>query len=450
MFRRPRNRPIPVRFPRAQKRTRESETPFEFTQKIESGLSAILGFFVDVVRVIYRMFRHPLSFDRYADPKGNLAPSVRPFTFLALTAFIATNAVRALTTSMLLVMLTFARCSAPETQEEVAFPNMASLLKLPAVEDVLLTALPAVLLSVLFLTLFLRAFRGQAAAGRGRALNLCLYIVGLQYLLLAFSVSWFISGNLFNKADDDGTVSPLMSIGSDAMMTGYVAAASLLILGWPALLASTQITKLLPASGGRTPARVARVAGVPLAALFLSLGTLPLGLLISIPLSRFDLARQAAPNPTVEVARLYLSTGPEPTVLRLLVTNRSNRTLRLSKGFFEYQDLAATGREVNKGTIVHWQSGDDYLLTIKPGDSAWLESRLDAAGTSTSCAGIGNRNEWSNENWKSFPPPTPIFWWGFGIESYPTPQGTKGKMCVSNVMPSGKTEPVFAFVKIGV
>jgi hypothetical protein len=62
-------------------------------------------------------------------------------------------------------------------------------------------------------------------------------------------------------------------------------------------------------------------------------------------LSRFDLARQAAPNPTVEVARLYLSTGPEPTVLRLLVTNRSNRTLRLSKGFFEYQDLAATGRE---------------------------------------------------------------------------------------------------------
>ena len=66
---------------------------------------------------------------------------------------------------------------------------------------------------------------------------------------------------------------------------------------------------------------------------------------ISIPLSRFDLARQAAPNPTVEVARLYLSTGPEPTVLRLLVTNRSNRTLRLSKGFFEYQDLAATGRE---------------------------------------------------------------------------------------------------------
>jgi hypothetical protein len=267
------------------RRTRDSETPFEFTQKIENGLSAILGFFADVVRVIYRMFRHPLSFDRYADPKGNLAPSVRPFTFLALTAFIATNAVRALTTSMLLVLLTFARCSAPETQEEVALPNMASLLKLPAVEDVLLTALPAVLLSVLFLTLFLRAFRGQAAAGRGRALNLCLYIVGLQYLLLAFSVSWFISGNLFNKADEDGTVSPLMSISSDVIMISYVAAASLLILGWPALLASTQIAKLLPASGGRAHARVARVVGVTLAALFLSLGTLPLGLLISIPLS---------------------------------------------------------------------------------------------------------------------------------------------------------------------
>src|SRR4051812_44140009 len=210
MVRRPRNRAGPVRFPRARKRAGETETPFEFTQKIENGLSAILSFFADILRVMYRMLRHPLSFDRYADPKGNLAPSVRPFTFLALTTFIATNAVRALTTSILLVLLTLTRCSAPETQEEVTLPNIASLFKLPAVEDVLLTALPAVLLSVLFLHVFLGAFRSQPAAGRGRALNLCLYVVGLQYLLLAFSVSWFISGDLFNQKDVNGNPSPLM------------------------------------------------------------------------------------------------------------------------------------------------------------------------------------------------------------------------------------------------
>ena len=449
MFRRPRNRPAPNRFPRARKRASQADTPFEFTHRIESGLSAILGFFADMARVIYRMFRHPLSFDRYADSKGNLAPSVRPFTFLALTAFIATNAVRALTTSVLLVMLSFARCSAPETQEEVSFPNMSALLKLPAVEDVLLTALPAVLLSVLFLTLFLRAFRSQAVAGRGKILNLCLYIVGLQYLLLAFSVSWFISGNLFNKADADGSGSPLMSMDSDALLIGYIAAAALLVLGWPALLASTQIIKLMPQSSERARARAARAAGATFAALFLSLGTLPFGLLISIPLSRFDLARQAAPNPTLEVARLYLSTDPEPTVLRVLVTNRSNRTLRLSKGFFEYQSLSAAARQVNKGSIVRWQSGDDYLLTIKPGDSAWLEISLAAADASSSCTSIFNRNEWSDEKWKSFPPPTPVFWWGFGITSYPTPEDTKGKMCMANVLPSGRDEPVFAFVKAG-
>lgn len=447
MFRRPRNRPAPNRFPRARKRSGTTDTPFEFTQKIESGLSAILGFFADIARVIYRMFRHPLSFDRYADTKGNLAPSVRPFTFLALTAFIATNAVRALTTSMLLVLLTLARCSAPETQEEVTYPNMASLLKLPAVEDVLLTALPSVLLSVLFLTLFLRAFRRQAFAGRGKVLNLCLYIVGLQYLLLAFSVAWFISGDLFNKADADGTVSPLMSLDNDALMSGYLAAAALLVIGWPALLAWTQIVKLLPQSSERARGRVARAAAATLAALFLSLGTLPFGLLISIPLSRFDLARQAKPNPTLEVAMLSFSRDVEPTVLRVLITNRSNRTLRLSKGFFEYQDLTAAEHEVNKGSIVRWQSGDDYLLTIKPGDSAWVEATLAPAESSSSCTGFSNRNEWSAEKWKSFPPPAPVFWWGFGITSYPTAQDTKGKICMTNLLPSGRKEPVFAFVK---
>jgi hypothetical protein len=200
MFRRPRNRPVPVRFPRQHKRTRETETPFEFTQKIENGLSAILGFFADVVRVIYRMFRHPLNFDRYADPKGNLAPSVRPFTFLALTAFIATNAVRALTTSMLLRAahvrtLQRARDAGRGGVSEHGFATQASSgrgraahgLAGSAVERALPDPVPARL-------------QRPGGAGRGRALNLCLYIVGLQYLLLAFSVSWFISGDLFNKA----------------------------------------------------------------------------------------------------------------------------------------------------------------------------------------------------------------------------------------------------------
>lgn len=452
MLRRPLKRPDPVRFPRAHKRTRQTETPFEFTQKIENGLSAILGFFADFGRVIYWMFRHPLSFDRAADLKGNLLPAVRPFTFIALTAFVATNAVRALTTSILLALLTLERCSAPETQEQVTLPNMASLLKLPAVEDVLLTALPAVLLSVLFLALFLRAFERKAPR-RSRALNLCLYVVGLQYLLLALSVALFISLDLFNKkANPDDAMSLLSLINDDPLTIGYVAATCLLILGWPALLASTQITKLLPPSGGRVHARVARAGGVALAALFISSGTVLFALLISIPLSRSDVARQAAPNPTLEVARLYRSTGPEPTVLRLLLTNRSNRTLRLSKGFFEYQDLAAAAGVVNKGTIVRWQSEDGFLLTIKPGDSAWLESRLEAGNASSNCvdAWFWNRNSWdgkAGEAWKLFPPPTSVFWWGFGISSYPTPHSTKGRICVFDVTPSGDTEPVFAFVK---
>lgn len=446
MFRHPRNRPPANRFPRSHKRAGQADTPFEFTQKIESGLAAILGFFADAARVLYRVFRHPLSFDRYADDQGKLAPSVGPFSFLALTAFVATNAVRALTTSLLLVMLTFARCSAPETQEEVTFPSMSALLKLPSVEDVLLMALPSVALSVLFLTLCLRAFKGKAFAGRAKVLNLSLYIVGVQYLLLAFAGSLSISGGLFNQAAENGPASPFLSVDNNALVDGYIITASVLVIAWPALLMSTLIVKLLPQASGRAHASAGRIAGALLAALFLSLGTLAFGLLISIPLSRLDLARQAAPSPTLEVGLLSLSEPPNPA-LRVLLTNRSARTLRLSRGFFEWQDLKGSEHTVNKARIVRWQTGDDYLLTLKPGDSAWLEAAPDAAETSSACTDWSNRNDWNGDAWRSFPKPVPVYWWGLGIDSYPTPEGTRGRICMTNMQSSGKNEAVFAFVK---
>lgn len=446
MFRRPRNRPPANRFPRSRKRPQQVDSPFEFTRKIESGLSAILGFFADVARVLYRVFRHPLGFDRYADAKGNLAPSVGPFSFLALTAFIATNAVRALTTSVFLVMLTFARCTAPETQEEVTFPSMSALLRLPSVEDVLLMALPSVLLSVLFLTLCLRLFKGQGFAGRAKVLNLSLYIVGVQYLLLAFAVSLSISGGLFNQAAENGPASPLLSVDNNALVDGYIISAAALVIAWPALLMWTLISRLLPQPGAGVGARVRRVAGASVAAVLLSLGTLAFGLLVSVPLSRFDLGRQAAPNPTLEVALLSLSQAPDP-VLRVLVTNRSARTLRLSREFLEWQDLKGAPNKVHKARIVKWQTGDDYLLTLKPGDAAWLEAATDAAETASSCTGWFNRNEWHGEAWRSFPKPAPVYGWGLGIDSYPTAQAAKGRICMTSVLPSGKREPMFAFVK---
>ena len=449
MFRRPRNRPPALRFPRARKRARPGDTtPFEFTQKIESGLSAILGFFGDMTRVLYRLFRHPLTFDRYADARGNLAPSVRPFTFLALTAFLATTAVRALTTSMLLVMLSFARCSAPETQEDVVFPSMSALLKLPSVEDVLLTALPSVLLTVMFLTLCLRAFKGGAVIGRGKALNLSLYIVGVQYLLLAFAVSWSISGGLFNKAADNGPASPFLSVENNALVDGYIIASALFVVAWPALLMSTLVFRLLSPTDGPTRGRAARIARTSLAALSLSLGTLAFGLLISMPLSRFDLARQAAPSPTLEVGLLAMSEPPDPVVLRVLLTNRSARTLRLARGFFEYQGIKDDAGTV-KARVVRWQTGDDYLLTIKPGDSAWVEAALDAETSPSRCTGFWNRNNWNGTDWKSFPKVAPVYWWGLGIDTYPTPETTKGRICMTNMRASGQEEPVFAFVKSG-
>lgn len=446
MFRRPWNRPPANRFPRSHKRARQADTPFEFTQKIESGLAAILGFFGDVGRVLYRVFRHPLGFDSYADDKGKLATSVGPFSFLALTAFIATNAVRALTTSILLVMLTFARCSAPETQEEVTFPNMSALLKLPSVEDVLLMALPSVALSVLFLTLCLRAFKGKTFSGRAKVLNLSLYIVGVQYLLLAVAVSLSISGGLFNQAAENGPASPFLSIDNNALIDGYIIGAAVLVIAWPALLMSTLIVRLLPQAPGRAHFRAGRIASALLGALFLSLGTLAFGLLISVPLSRFDLARQAAPSPTLEVGLLSLSAPPNP-VLRVLVTNRSARTLRLARGFFEWQDLKGSAHTVNKARIVRWQTGDDYLLTLKPGDGAWLEAALDVEETSSACTSWFNRNEWIGDGWRSFPKPAPVYWWGLGIDSYPTAETTKGRICVTNMQASGKNEPMFAFVK---
>ena len=102
-----------------------------------------------------------------------------------------------------------------------------------------------------------------------------------------------------------------------------------------------------------------------------------------------------------------------------------------------------------KARVVRWQTGDDYLLTIKPGDSAWVEAALDAETSPSRCTGFWNRNNWNGTDWKSFPKVAPVYWWGLGIDTYPTPETTKGRICMTNMRASGQEEPVFAFVKSG-
>ncbi|RYH61452.1 MAG: hypothetical protein EON54_10145 [Alcaligenaceae bacterium] len=130
--------------PRSSLRRRSataSPARYELVDKVEAALVGLTHFIAGLIATLARLIFRPLSLDQRRGGKGWLAREVSPHVFLAFTAFVATNAVRMLSAGFLLLVLTVRRCSAPESQLEIVQPKVADLLKLPSIDDVVLTPL---------------------------------------------------------------------------------------------------------------------------------------------------------------------------------------------------------------------------------------------------------------------------------------------------------------------
>jgi hypothetical protein len=447
MFRRRRDAPAGVRFPRGRKRPAApaAESDFEFSSRVEKGVVGVLDFFGSAFGILWRFVVSPRTFDRAADDAGQLARSVPPYTFLTLAAFIATTAFRALLTGGMMAWLAFQRGCAPETQDAFDRPGIGEYLKVPSVEDVIATGIPSVLMILLVLALLVRLLARRTPGETGRFRNLCIYIVGFQYLL-AFVMVLALLPAVYS-----------LGIHMDNVPYGDVASLLLLfaVIAWPAALFASQLLKAIP-PGSRPLHRIpgAGIAVIGLGALLASVSTLIPGLVVAYPLAIRALEIQAKPRPLIEVALLDGDTASVPPVpLALMLTNRSQRLLHLLPSSVQYQDRGTQSgsKPVLPARVTAWQGGDVRLLTLKPGDSAWLMLDVD-----TRPGGVGAPCDkrifgpWNQEGWMTAPAKSTasgLASWLLVDFAYPTPEATRGRVCFVNIESSGEATPVYAFVQ---
>ena len=450
MFRRRRDAPAHLRFPRAS-RSRRLASPIadeppklEFSSQIENGVRGLFAFLGGAARILLRLAA-VRGFDRDADATGQLSASVPPYTFLTLSTFIATTAFRALLTTAMVFWLAMSRLFPVETSEPPEYPQVDELLRLPTVEDVIARGIPSVLMVIGVLLLLRWLVARQAPAKAARFFTLTLYIAGFQYLLAAFGVAMMALG--------------LPGFGGLLAWIPYTDVASLVplagALAWPAVLYAVQLGKALPPTV-RPPARrrAARVLLVACVGMLASLATILPGLVVAHPMAVRELARQAQARPLMTVAVVSDETVAAPVPVRrltLLVTDTAHRALHLLPTDATLQRGIDARNYLLPARVSSWQGGDALTLTIEPGHSAWVVLETDA------CPYRGEPDCGMKRGARAASGADPedetrkiansLRRWLFIDLSYPTPELASGRVGFMAIATTGERMQILAFVR---
>lgn len=440
MFRPKRERKRP--FPRILRRgrQRQSEVASEVSSKLEQGVQSVLNFCSGVIQVLYRLMTSPLRLARHVDQRGRLSSAVPPYTFLMLGTFAATKALRALIGAVLLSIFVALRGCEPETQIDPDVASFWAYLRLPSVDEVLLTGLPTVLIILVILKAASRFIARRTPPGGQHFFSLCLYIVGFQYILLiAAATAGMPRGFIFatDNPDFDGVGVVLLLVGLGAAVV------------WPAALFAIQVWSNLPMSKSSVfrsrPIRlvVATVLGVTV-----SLNTLFAGILVAYPLARFDLETSAAPRPVMQIVLVEGTVAQQlPTTVTVMLTNLSKFTLNFLPSFAEWQRSA--DNQYVTGRLIDWKASDGRLVSVKPGESTWLILMFDSVRAPNPNRGIFDwEAPWTyavfgdttRADW-------PLLEVVFPKSIFPVPIKVTGRLTLKSVNGSGNPAKIVAFVK---
>ena len=395
----------------------DQEQAPEFSAKIESGVAGVIRFFADGGRILWSMIASPRGCHRLLGDAAGPGRSVPPYTFLALSTFFAVRAIRAVLATLMLLALALDRSCSSVTQPDVEFPKLVEQLRIPSLEEVLGIGLPSVLLILLLLALFRRLLsNGVMTQPQTQAFyRIASYIVGFQYLLFTLAAAVILGS---------------FDIPAGAAAENYasrfgVYALGLLAVAWPALLFALQFGNMIPQQASRL--RRGGVAGrvaEALAAVLLSAATLCVGVLLSYPLARKDVApQQAAPAVAEAVLLQPVNDAGGVTRLSLLLSNHSGATLLLSPRSITVDwAKGMPGTLKGSGEITAWSEAGAPLLSIRAGESAWLSATLTAPLPTGADAGTCALSS-------PFSQPS---------------ETSAGRVCLRRLLPSGETQTLVA------
>jgi hypothetical protein len=443
-----------VRFPRARKAAKPVAVEPEpaLSAKVEEGVRGVLRFFGGLAVVLWRLVVTPRRLVRDADDQGRLARAVPPVSFATLCTFAATSAIRTLMLSLMVIVLGSMRACAPESQREPELPKLGDLLKMPSVDDLLFTGIPAVLLMLLLLNGVARALKPRLPGGGDRFVNIGLYVGGFQYLLATAAFALALPRRFFDPSTPNET-----SVLGDRPL---LAALAVVVL-WPAVLYTLWLMSELPP--GRRPWATRPAASTALlacAGLAISVASLAAGLLVAYPLARYDFASRKAPQPLLGVRLVSGVLAPErasSAPITLLVENHAAKTMHLLPDLAEFDLRAADGRHVYRTARVgDWQGHDARMVTLAPGASAWLAFELDEGGSAGPAIGPQRYCDgrlfgaWHDADLldKMLQEPTIAVMELFaGDLSYPKPgDGPVPRVCLVRVDGDRSREAVYAFI----
>jgi hypothetical protein len=447
MFRRKQNGNQAPRFRRDRRSIAVTEADDGFLSAIEAGIHDIFRLALGLTQALYRLLLFPLTLEHHADSHGKLVSFVPPHTFLTLAVFLASKSLRLLIGGACLGWLANVRGCAPETQLTYQLPTASELVQLPTIEDVLLTGVPTLLLVLLLLFGIANAWAALPRSVRRKAVNLSLYIIGLEFLLVILGVAYIAPNDFFISMVDETRQVAYQKLLDDPPYEKLLVACAIVVT-WPTVLLSSQVYKSI---SHRAASRVARTifAAVSLGIAFsVCLASLLIGIAVAFVPVRRQIEEHKKPNPHMQVWLLNDRTAQVSKTLTFLVLNRSSSS-PLSLFMDKVKLQSRQSGDYTLAKTVAWSNFPAPVMAISPKESGWfvVEMTTEPHHSMSECAD-DSFAAWNRKGAGTAPYGLiehKVQKWIFGDLSYPTPTQTKGRLCLVMWDDSGSKLPVRAF-----
>lgn len=160
---------------------------FDWPERIEASLDALLRFGIAFVSTLWRTLARPQSAGRIYVADGTRC--AKPYTYLAIASFVVVKVARVAIFLYLMIWVSLARsCSGADTIDNSNSAYIRSQLTVPSINEILLFSLPILVLVLLLSWVLARRSKLNPTASEAVRNSLsaaACYVVGSQYLFVA-------------------------------------------------------------------------------------------------------------------------------------------------------------------------------------------------------------------------------------------------------------------------